>query len=377
MTNLATPQAVSEEELADLQATVRSLLASKSDDAAVRAAMDSDAGYDRDLWRQGAEQLGLNGLAIPEHYGGAGFGFVELGVALRELGRALVPSPFFSSVVLASSTLLAAEDEAAAAAYLPGIASGSVTGTLAVIEADGQWRHTGFSTTATPVGDEWTLTGHKTLVPDAVEADFVIVAATTAEGPGLFLVDDADLPTAVALRPLDPTRRIASLDFAGCPATRLGVLDAATVLDQVLDRAMTALAAEQVGAARACLDLSVAYAKEREQFGRKIGSFQAVKHKCADMFVRLEVAEATASEAARAVDGLAGAPEAAEAAALAHAVCSEAFMDIAKETIQVHGGIGFTWEHQAHLYFRRAKATQLMFGGPGSYYERLLDRWGI
>jgi alkylation response protein AidB-like acyl-CoA dehydrogenase len=368
------------EELEDLRLSVRSLLADKSDESRVREVMESDLGYDASVWRQLADQVGVQSLAVPEHHGGAGFGQVELGVALRELGRALVPGPFFSSVVLGAGALLAAQDESAMAAHLPGIAAGTTLATLAVIETDGQWRTHGFTTRAREDGEaSWTLDGEKSLVLDAVGADLYVVAADTPHGPGLFLVESGAAGLEVTgLRALDPTRRVGRLTLTGTPAAALGRPGNGTAaLEHLLDRATAALAAEQVGAARACLEMSVAYARQRVQFGRPIGSFQAVKHMCADMFTRLEVAEAAATEAARAVDGLPDAPPAGEAAAVAHAVCSEAFMFIAQQTIQVHGGIGFTWEHPAHLYFRRAKVSQLMFGGPAVYYERLLERWGV
>ena len=368
------------EELEDLRLSVRSLLADKSDESRVREVMESDLGYDASVWRQLADQVGVQSLAVPEHHGGAGFGQVELGVALRELGRALVPGPFFSSVVLGAGALLAAQDESAMAAHLPGIAAGTTLATLAVIETDGQWRTHGFTTRAREDAEaSWTLDGEKSLVLDAVGADLYVVAADTPHGPGLFLVESGAAGLEVTgLRALDPTRRVGRLTLTGTPAAALGRPGNGTAaLEHLLDRATAALAAEQVGAARACLEMSVAYARQRVQFGRPIGSFQAVKHMCADMFTRLEVAEAAATEAARAVDGLPDAPPAGEAAAVAHAVCSEAFMFIAQQPIQVHGGIGFTWEHPAHLYFRRAKVSQLMFGGPAVYYERLLERWDV
>ncbi|HMD23944.1 MAG TPA: acyl-CoA dehydrogenase family protein, partial [Streptosporangiaceae bacterium] len=187
-----------------------------------------------------------------------------------------------------------------------------------------------------------------------------------------------DTLTRTALRTLDLTRPMAALQFSDTPATLIGAAGAgAAALDAVLDLAMTALAAEQAGAARACLEASAAYARERHQFGRPIGSFQAVKHKCADMLVKVELAQAAATEAARAAAGDPDAAPLPQAAAVAHAVCSESLMFVAAENIQVHGGIGFTWEHHAHLYFRRAKASQLMFGGPGFYFEHLLRRSGL
>jgi len=370
-------------ELAELRSSVRDFLAAKSGERQVRAAMETERGYDEDLWRQIAEQLALPGLALPEAYGGDGFGFTELQVVLEEMGRALTPSPFLASAVLAASAILAAGDEVAAKAYLPGIASGKTTAALAVAESGGLWSFDHLTATARPAadGDGWLLTGTKQFVLDGATADLLIVAAHADQGPTFFAVQAGHLPgatlTRTALRTLDLTRPMAAIQFSDTPATLIGTAGAAgPALDAVLDRAMTALAAEQCGAARACLEASAAYAGERHQFGRPIGSFQAVKHKCADMLVKVELAQAAASEAARAAAGDPDAAPLPQAAAVAHAVCSESLMFVAAENIQVHGGIGFTWEHSAHLYFRRAKASQLMFGGPGFYFEHLLRRSG-
>jgi alkylation response protein AidB-like acyl-CoA dehydrogenase len=384
-------------ELAELRMSVRDFLAAKSGEQRVRAAIETKRGYDEDLWRQMASGLSLPGLALPEEHGGDGFGFIELQVVLEELGRALTPSPFFASVVLAAGAILATGDDVAAKAYLPGIASGKTAATLAVAESGGLWSFDELTTTARPAdgasqdgasqdagnaGGSWLLTGAKQLVLDGATADLLIVAAHTDEGPAFFAVRPAPphdtTLTRTALRTLDLTRPMATLEFSDTPATLIGTAGAAgPALDAVLDRAMTALAAEQAGAARACLEASAGYARERHQFGRPIGSFQAVKHKCADMLVKVELAQAAATEAARAAAGDPDAAPLAQAAAVAHAVCSESLMFVAAENIQVHGGIGFTWEHPAHLYFRRAKASQLMFGGPGFYFEHLLRRSGL
>jgi alkylation response protein AidB-like acyl-CoA dehydrogenase len=383
-------QTSSAAELADLRDSVRDFLAAKSGEQQVRAAIETERGYDDALWQQMADQLGLPGLALPEEYGGDGFGFAELQVVLEELGRFLTPSPFFSSVILAAGAILATGDEVAAKAYLPGIASGRTTAALAVAESDGRWSLRELATMAQPAGtgsaggaadgtDGWRVTGTKQFVLNGATADLLVVAAQTNQGPGFFAVQsDAPGLRRTALATLDLTRPMATLELADTPATLIGTaVAAAQALDAVLDRAMTALAAEQAGAARACLEASASYARERHQFGRPIGSFQAVKHKCADMLVKVELAQAAATEAARAAAGDPDAAPLAQAAAVAHAVCSESFMFVAMENIQVHGGIGFTWEHPAHLYFRRAKASQLMFGGPAFYFEHLLHRNGL
>jgi alkylation response protein AidB-like acyl-CoA dehydrogenase len=366
-------------ELAELRGAVRDFLAAKSGEHQVRSAIETERGYDEALWEQMAGQLNLPALALPARYGGDGFGFVELQVVLEEMGRLLVPGPFLASVVLAAGAILAAADDTAARAHLPAIASGKTTATLAVAEATGEWSFDRLSATARPVDGGWLVSGTKHLVLHGMTAELIVIAAHTEQGPSFFAVGgDAPRLIRTAQRTLDLTRPMATLRLEAVPATLIGVAGAAgPALESVLDRGMTALAAEQAGAARACLEASAAYARERVQFGRPIGSFQAVKHKCADMLVKVELAQAAATEAARALSGAPDAPEAAVAAAVAHAVCSESFMFVAMENIQVHGGIGFTWEHPAHLYFRRAKASQLMFGGPGFYFEHLLRRSGV
>jgi alkylation response protein AidB-like acyl-CoA dehydrogenase len=373
-------------ELAELRSSVRDFLVAKSGERPVRAAIETECGYDEDLWARLSGQLGLTGLAVPQEYGGDGFGFTELQVVLEELGRALTPSPFLASVVLAAGAILAAGDEVAAKAYLPGIAAGKTTAALAVAESAGLWSFDQLTTTARPAangdGSDWRLTGTKQFVLHGATAGLLVVAAHTGQGPGFFAVQPGlragTTLTRTALRTLDLTRPMATLQFTDTPATLIGTAGAAgPALDAVLDLAMTAVAAEQAGAARACLEASAAYARERHQFGRPIGSFQAVKHKCADMLVKVELAQAAATEAARAAAGDPDAAPLPQAAAVAHAVCSESLMFVAAENIQVHGGIGFTWEHPAHLYFRRAKASQLMFGGPGFYFEHLLRRSGL
>ena len=366
-------------ELEELRATVRDFLAAKSGEEQIRKVMESELGYDPAFWTQMAEQLGLQGLALPSEHGGDGYGFIELAVVLEEMGRALAPSPFLATVVLAASALTASGDTEAQAAHLPGIAAGTTTATLAVAGADGAWETGAASARAACSGGTWTLNGEKCFVLDGTTAHLLLVLAEAEQGPSLFAVSgDAAGLVRVPLKTLDLTRRLARLEFNDVPAVPVGEPgSAAGVVASVFDLATTALAAEQVGGARACLEASVAYATERTQFGRPIGSFQAIKHKCADMLVRVELAAAAALAASEALAGVGDAPDPREAAAVAHTVCSDAYMFVAAENIQVHGGIGFTWEHPAHLYFRRAKSSQLLFGGPAAYYERLLERAGV
>ncbi len=392
----------SKEELDELREAVREFLAAKSGESAVRAA--SQTGYDPAVWDQMARQLRLPGLALPSEYGGDGFGLTELEVVLEEMGAALACSPFFATVVLAAQALLASGDEAACARYLPGIAAGRTIATLAAAEGHASWDPAMVAARAQRVAgdaglapggwapggwapeewapeewapEEWALSGKKSFVIDGAIADLVLVVARSTAGPGLFAVDrGAPGLHAEPMTTLDPTRPMAALTFDQVPAVLVGAEgQAGRLMSRVLDLACVALAAEQAGGARRCLEMSAGYARTRFQFGRPIGSFQAVKHKCADMLVRVELAEATAREAARLADEAAA--EFGVAAATAHICCSQAYLFAAAENIQVHGGIGFTWEHPAHLYFRRAKSSELLFGGPAVYHERLLDRLGI
>ncbi|RSM47041.1 acyl-CoA dehydrogenase [Amycolatopsis balhimycina DSM 5908] len=370
--------ATSQEDLDALRATVRDFLEAVSGEEAARELIESEAPFDPKVWAQLSGELRLAGLAIPEAYGGDGFGLVELGVVLEEMGRSLLCAPFFSSVVLAATTLLAAGDDVACARYLPGIAAGTTTAALAVTEADGAWGPRRITTVAEETSPgQWSLTGRKSFVIDGTTADLLLVVARAGVGLSLFAVDrQAPGVRAEALRSLDATRAQAQVTFEAAPATRVGEDGAGEcVFGPVLDVASVCLAAEQAGGARRVLETAAEYARTRHQFGRPIGSFQAVKHKCADMLVHVELAEATAREAARLHDeDPAGLPA---AAAAAHACCSRAYLFAAMENIQVHGGIGFTWEHSAHLHFRRAKSAQLLFGGPAAYHERLLAALGV
>ncbi|MEV7038488.1 acyl-CoA dehydrogenase family protein [Amycolatopsis sp. NPDC051061] len=343
------------EEQEELRALVRRFL---TDRAAVRTWMESEEGHDPVLWRRMADELGLHGVAVPEEYGGSGGGPVELGIVLEELGRVLLPSPFFATVALAGQALTAAGDDAAKSRWLPGIADGSLTATLAVAEESG--RPDDIATTAT----NGTLSGTKMFVVDGHTADLLLVVART----GLFAVEgSAPGVSRTRLETLDPTRRLARIDFADAPAVRIGD----SPPHKALDLAVVALAAEQVGGAQACLDMAVGYAKVRVQFGRPIGTFQAIKHKCADVLLAVEAARSAAYHAASAGDELP------VAARVAGAYCSAAYTHAAKENIQIHGGIGYTWEHDAHLHLRRAKSSEQLFGAPAAHRARLADLVGI
>ena len=365
------------EEQEELRKTVRQFLEAKSSEAAVREQMDTEAGYDAAVWSQMGEQLGLQGLVIPEEFGGSGYGYIELVVILEEMGRSLLCAPFFSSVVLAANTLIHSGDDAAKAAHLPGIASGETIATLAFTEENGRWDEAGITATATADGDSWKLNGTKMYVLDGHTASLLIVAARTSAGVSLFAVDGNGAGvTRTALSTMDQTRKQAKVELADASGTLIGTDgEGWTVLERVLDLAAVALAAEQVGGAQACLEMAVQYAKDRVQFGRPIGSFQAIKHKCADMLLEVESAKSAAYYAGWAASELND--ELPSVASLAKAYCSEAYFHAAAENIQIHGGIGFTWEHPAHLYFKRAKSSELLFGDPTYHRELLAQRIGI
>jgi alkylation response protein AidB-like acyl-CoA dehydrogenase len=365
------------EEQEELRKTVRAFLEAKSSEEAVREQMETENGFDPAVWSQMAEQMGLQGLHVPEEYGGSGFGYVELGIVLEEMGRALLCAPFFSTVVLAANTLIQSGDDEAKKTYLPGIASGETIATLAYTEPSGKWDESGITAEATPSGDGYSITGTKSFVIDGHTANLIIVAAKTAAGTSLFAVDgDAAGLTRTALSTMDQTRKQAKLEFAGTPATLIGEDGKGwDVLSTVLDLAAVGLAAEQVGGAQKVLEMAVEYAKVRVQFGRPIGSFQAIKHKCADMLLEVESAKSAAYYGMWCASEMND--ELPSTASLAKAYCSEAYFHAAAENIQIHGGIGFTWEHPAHLYFKRAKSSELLFGDPTYHREQLAQRIGI
>jgi len=361
------------EEQEELRTVVRQFLEAKSPESAVREQMETERGYDPEVWAQMAEQLGLQSLIIPEEYGGQGFGYVELTVVLEEMGKYLLCAPYFSTVVLAANTLLHSGDESAKKEYLPGIASGGTIATLAFTEPNGRWDESGIEMTVT----DGRLTGTKSFVLDGHTADLILVAARGPQGVSLYAVPgDAPGLTRTPLATMDQTRKQAKLDFDGVEGRLIGEEGKGwEVLSTVLDLAAVALAAEQVGGAQRCLDMSVEYAKVRVQFGRPIGSFQAIKHKCADMLLEVESAKSAAYYAGWCASEMND--ELPAVASLAKAYCSDAYFHAAAENIQIHGGIGFTWEHPAHLYFKRAKSSELLFGDPTYHRELLAQRIGI
>ncbi|MFJ4199497.1 acyl-CoA dehydrogenase family protein [Streptomyces sviceus] len=368
------------EEQDELRKVVRAFLAKHSDEATVRRLAADPRGHDPVVWRRMAGELGLQGLAVPEEYGGSGFGYVDLGIVFEEAGRALLGGPYFATVALAAEALLRCADEQARHDFLPGIASGETVATLALTEGGGRWDEQGIGLTA--AHDEaggWRLTGVKTYVPDGHLADLMLVAARTPGGISLLAVETADAPglARTPLPTLDQTRKQARVEFADTPARLLGPEGTAwPALERTLATAAVLLSAEQVGGAAAALDAAVEYTKIREQYGRPIGSFQGIKHKCADMLMEIESARSAAYGGLWALDAGDG-TEITIAAALAQAFCAEAFTKVAADNIQVHGGIGFTWEHPAHLYFKRAKSSEVLLGTPSYHRELLATRLGI
>jgi alkylation response protein AidB-like acyl-CoA dehydrogenase len=365
------------EEQEELRRTVRSFLDQKSPETEVRRLMETDDGYDPAVWKQMGEQLGLQGLAIPEEFGGSGYSYVELIVVLEEMGRRLLCAPYFSTVVLAANALLHSGDDAAKKEHLPGIASGETIATLAFTEDSGRWDEAGITAAATKSGDGWTITGTKSYVLDGNTADLLLVAARSDKGVSIFAVpSDASGVTRTLLSTMDQTRKQARIELNNTPATLIGAEGQGwQTIDRVLDLAAVALAAEQVGGAQFVLDMAVQYAKDRIQFGRPIGSFQAIKHKCADMLLEVESAKSAAYYAGWCAAELND--ELPSVAALAKSYCSEAYFHATADNIQIHGGIGFTWEHPAHLYFKRAKSSELLFGDPAYWRELLAQRIGI
>jgi alkylation response protein AidB-like acyl-CoA dehydrogenase len=344
--------------------------------------MATAEGYDPAVWRQLSEDLALPGIHIPEQYGGAGFGIVELGIVMEEFGRALLCAPYFSTAVLAANAILNAGTEAQKSALLPDIAKGAGLATLAITEPDGNWDPTSIKVVATPDKDGYRIDGVKSYVVDGHVADLLIVAARAPntvghEGLALFTLDaNAGGVERRPLESMDPTRKIARIDFHGAHANLLGNLDdGAKPIFRTLDQAATALANEMVGGAQALLDSAVNYSKLRVQFGRTIGSFQAIKHKLADMLLDVELAKSAAYYAAQAaaIDD----PEWPALASLAKAAASETYLHTAIECIQIHGGIGFTWDNDTHLWFKRAKSSELFLGQPSYHRELLMQRWGV
>jgi hypothetical protein len=354
-----------------LRDQARKFLAEHASSVRVRRILDTDEPYDRELWR-GVAEMGWTGTAIPETYSGAGFGYLELCVIAEELGRSVAPIPFSSTVYLVAEALLLAGSDAQKRKWLPRIASGEVVGCLALAEGAGAPTPRTIKTRAAA----GRISGIKAPVADGDVADVAVVAAHTdgAKDLALFLVDLGDRGVArTTLATVDPTRSHARLAFDGATAEPLGSGNAgADLLERVLDRAAVLVAFEQVGGAQAALDMAREYAMGRFAFGRPIASFQAIKHKLVDMYVGVELARSNAYYAAWALST--DAAELPVAAATARIAATEAYFHAAKENIQTHGGMGFTWEFDCHLHYRRAKLTGLGLGSARRWKDLLITR---
>jgi alkylation response protein AidB-like acyl-CoA dehydrogenase len=355
------------EDQEQLRSAVRSFLERRCDEPEVRRLMVTKDGFDPAVWRQATEQLGLSGLDVPERFGGSGASFRELAVVGEELGRTLACLPWLSSAVLAAGALLHSDDAQAQAELLPGIADGS-TGAALALAVDS-------TVTAARVDGRWQLDGHVLFVVDGASADLLLVAAAAPAGLSLFAVRGEGV-LRESLETLDGTRKQATLTLSGAVGRLVGTEGNATdVLAKVQVRAVVALACENLGVAARTLEMAVAYTKERVQFGRSIGSFQAVKHRLADMAGQVEAARSAVAwaVACAAEDS----PDLPVAASMAGVCSSEAAVFNSAENVQLHGGIGFTWEHPAHLYFRRARSNAVLLADPAAHREQLLERLGV
>ena len=365
----------------EFRSVLRRFFEETSPPSVVRRLMETQTGWEREAWRDLNRQLGLCGVHVPEAYGGQGFGFAELGIVLEEMGRALLCAPFFASTVLATTAIMNAGTDGQKGELLPGIASGETIATLAFTEPNGRWDAAGAETTATPFGDGFRLDGVKSFVLDGVAADLLVVLARRPGSSGddglSFFTVQGDAPglTRRPLEVLDPTRKQALLEFRGTEAKLLGDEGAAAgPLAKTLAQAAACLASEMVGGAERLRESALDYANLRVQFGRPIASFQSMKHKQADMLLNVELAKSAAYVAAQAADEDADLPA---LASLAKACASEAYLQTAIDTIQIHGGIGFTGDHDTHLWFKRAKSSEVLLGDPTWHREQMLRGWGV
>jgi alkylation response protein AidB-like acyl-CoA dehydrogenase len=370
------------DEQREFRSVVRRFLEDKSPSSEVRRLMATEAGCDAEVWRDLSGNLGLTALHIPEVYGGQGFGISELAIAVEEMGRALLCAPYFASTVLATTVILKAGSDAQKRALLPDLATGGTIAAFAFTEENGRWDTGGVATTATRMGEKYQLDGVKSLVVDGHTANMIVVLARRpgseeADGLSLFTVcGDAAGLQRHRLETMDQTRKLARLTFAAVEAELLGAEGAAgDPLQATLDIAAICLANEMVGGAERLRESAVEYAKLRVQFGRAIGSFQSIQHKAADMLLDVELAKSAAYYAAAAADE--GDEELPALASLAKAAASEAYMQTAVHAVQIHGGIGFTWDNDTHLWFKRAKSSEVFLGDPAYHRERLMRLWNV
>jgi alkylation response protein AidB-like acyl-CoA dehydrogenase len=369
------------EDQAQFRDSVSRFLKDKSSTGEVRSLMATDSGFDPKVWQQLSQQLGMTGVHMPEELGGAGFGPVEMAIVCEEMGKSLYCGPYFASAVCAANALRIAGDELQQETLLPEIISGEKLACLAVSESRGVWTDEVFSTAATKTDDGHFLNGHKRFVVDAANAHTFVVVANDDRGIGFFVVD-ANAPGVkiIALASMDPTRKLADVQFTDSPAQKLNNSQPEQ-LRVLVDIASTALANEMVGGAQTLLDSALSYTQLRFQFGRSIASFQAIKHRLADLLLELELAKSAAYQAAQTLADsalwsengqIAHMDKVTEHASLAKAAASEVYLRTALECIQMHGGIGFTWENDTHLWFKRAKSSEVFLGTPAEHRERML-----
>ena len=354
--------------------SVKRFTEEKSTSEDVRRLMETEEGYDEATWDILSTELAVTGLIIPEEFGGSGFGATELGIVMEQFGRSLICVPFFSSSVMAASALILNGSENDKNKWLPAIAAGGAKGTLCVSERSGSWDESAIQTTASKNGDQYLLNGEKHFVLDAHVSDFLIVVSRLDNRTALFTLDPKDDRVQIKLEQgMDQTRKICTVTMKGAPAEILGP-DKPAALDKIFDRSIVALSHEMIGGAQQLLDSAIEYTKLRVQFGRSISSFQAIKHRLADLLLEVELAKSACYHAAYEIDKQ---QNSSEAASHAKAQASEAYLNSAIQCIQLHGGVGFTWENDTHLWFKRAKSSEVFLGSPHEHRERMLRASGI
>ena len=364
----------------EFRTTLRRALEARSPTKEVRRLMATEAGFEREGWQKLNQELGLTGIHIPEAYGGQGFGFGELGIVLEEMGRNLLCAPYFSTAALAATAILNAGTEEQKKALLPGLADGTVTAALAFAEETGGSDAASIAMTASPSGATWRLDGAKSFVLDGHTADLIVVLARRPgtqgeEGLSFFTVEgNAAGLERRRLKTMDETRKLARLQFKSVEARLLGDAEkAAAPFARTMQQVLICLANEMVGGADRLREDALAYVKMRMQFGRSIASFQTTKNKAADMLVDVELAKSAAYYAAAALDE--GDNDMPALASLAKAQASEAYLQTAIHAVQMHGGIGFTWDNDTHLWFKRAKSSEILFGDANEHREKMMKVW--
>jgi alkylation response protein AidB-like acyl-CoA dehydrogenase len=366
----------------EFRSVVRRFLEDKSPATAVRRLMETDKGYDPEVWQSLSQELGLTAVHIPEAYGGQGFGISELAIASEEMGRVLLCAPYFASTVLAATAILKAGTDAQKKALLPGIAAGETIAALAVTEDNGRWEAAGVATTATADAGKYRLSGTKSFVVDGHNAGLLVVLARRPgsqgdDGLSFFVVrSDASGLERQLLQSMDPTRKLARVVLSNAEADLLGAEGGASrPFAETMDVAAICLSHEMVGGAERLRESAIEFANQRYQFGRPISSFQSLKHKAADMLLEVELAKSAAYYAAAAADEADA--ELPALAAIAKSAAAEAYMQTAIHAVQIHGGIGFTWDNDTHLWFKRAKSSEVFLGGPEYHRERLMQAWNV